>query len=47
MLALMLTHEEQRENWGQNARRRVYENFLVFPQLCRWMETLVRVVQKR
>jgi trehalose synthase len=47
MLALMLTHQEQRETWGRNARRRVYENFLVFPQLCRWMETLVRLVHQR
>jgi trehalose synthase len=46
LLMSMLAGEHQRETWGRNARRRVYENFLVFPQLCRWLETLVRVVEE-
>jgi trehalose synthase len=40
----MLADERLREEWGRTAQRRVYENFLIFPQLRRWLTTMVEVV---
>ena len=43
----MLADPEARKAWGQNARRRVHQHFLVFSQLRRWLQTLAEVVETR
>jgi trehalose synthase len=36
----MLADEDQLETWGNNAQRRVYDEFLIFGELRRWLELL-------
>jgi trehalose synthase len=36
----MLADEDQLETWGNNAQRRVYDEFLIFGELQRWLELL-------
>jgi trehalose synthase len=36
----MLADEDQLEAWGNNAQRRVYDEFLIFAELRRWLEVL-------
>jgi trehalose synthase len=36
----MLADEDQLETWGNNAQRRVYDEFLIFSELRRWLEVL-------
>jgi len=36
----MLAHPKDREMWGKSARRRVYDEFLVFSQVARWLRVL-------
>lgn len=36
----MLADEDQLEAWGNNAQRRVYDEFLIFGELRRWLELL-------
>jgi trehalose synthase len=36
----MLADEDQLETWGRNAQRRVYDEFLIFSELRRWLEML-------
>jgi trehalose synthase len=36
----MLADEDQLEAWGNNAQRRVYDEFLIFGELRRWLEVL-------
>jgi trehalose synthase len=36
----MLADEDRLETWGNNAQRRVYDEFLVFGELRRWLEVL-------
>jgi trehalose synthase len=36
----MLADEDQLETWGNNAQRRVYDEFLIFGELRRWLEVL-------
>jgi trehalose synthase len=36
----MLADEDQLETWGNNAQRRVYDEFLIFNELRRWLELL-------
>jgi len=39
-LDYMLEEDKQRAVWGRNANRRVYDRFLVFTQVRRWLEAL-------
>ena len=39
-LGEMLRQPKQRTAWGRNATRRVYDHFLVFTQVRRWLEVL-------
>lgn len=39
-LGAMLAEAKAREVWGLNAQRRVYEHFLVFTQVRRWLDVL-------
>jgi trehalose synthase len=36
----MLADEDQLESWGNNAQRRVYDEFLIFGELRQWLEVL-------
>jgi trehalose synthase len=36
----MLADEDQLEMWGNNAQRRVYDEYLIFGELVRWLEHL-------
>jgi len=36
----MLADEDQLETWGNNAQRRVYDEFLIFGELRQWLELL-------
>jgi trehalose synthase len=36
----MLSDEDQLETWGNNAQRRVYDEFLIFGELRQWLELL-------
>jgi trehalose synthase len=36
----MLADDDQLEAWGNNAQRRVYDEFLIFAELRRWLEVL-------
>jgi trehalose synthase len=36
----MLADDDQLETWGNNAQRRVYDEFLIFGELHRWLELL-------
>jgi trehalose synthase len=36
----MLADEDNLEAWGNNAQRRVYDEFLIFGELRRWLEVL-------
>jgi hypothetical protein len=36
----MLSNPVQRENYGRNAQRRVYDRFLVFTQVESWLRML-------
>ena len=38
----MLADEDRLQAWGNNAQRRVYDEFLVFAELRRWLELLVQ-----
>jgi hypothetical protein len=42
----MLRARDARERWGAAAQRRVYEEFLVFTQVRRWLEVLSGVVER-
>jgi trehalose synthase len=39
-LVRILDDANQRAAWARNAQRRVYDDFLVFKQLTRWLEVL-------
>jgi trehalose synthase len=43
-LDAMLADAKARETWSDNARRRVAEEFLVFAQVQRWLDTLADAV---
>jgi trehalose synthase len=43
----MLADEKKRERWGRTAQRRVYDNFLIFPQIRSWLETIIFVLNGR
>ena len=47
VLGEMLQHEEERERWGRNAKRRVTYNYLVFSQVLRWMEVAADALEWR
>lgn len=36
----MLGDEERRKEYGRNCRSRVAEDYLVFKEVCRWLEIL-------
>jgi trehalose synthase len=36
----MLADDDQLEAWGNNAQRRVYDEFLIFGELRRWLQLL-------
>lgn len=36
----MLADEDRLETWGNNAQRRIYDEFLIFGELRRWLEVL-------
>jgi trehalose synthase len=42
----MLDDPGQRFAWGQSGQRRVFEEFLVFGQVCRWLRLLVACVDR-
>lgn len=46
-LAAVLADARGRERWGSRAQRRVYEEFLVFTQVRRWLELLATLVERR
>ena len=41
-LSAMLVDDKARDCWGRNARHRVVDSFLVFAELRRWLEVLLR-----
>jgi trehalose synthase len=42
----VLESDGEREYWGRNAQRRVYDNFLVFTQVRRWLEVLAADIER-
>lgn len=40
----MLRDVASRRRWGRNAQRRVHEQFLIFTQLCAWLEVFEKVI---
>jgi trehalose synthase len=45
-LDAVLADARSRELWGNRARRRVYDEFLVFTQLQRWLELLAAAAER-
>jgi hypothetical protein len=43
----MLHHEEARERWSRNAKRRATHRYLVFTQVRRWLEVTVDTLDRR
>jgi trehalose synthase len=43
VLDQMLADEKRRDNWGRSAEHRVHHEFLIFPQLRRWLELVSEV----
>ena len=47
VLGEMLHHEEARERWSRNAKRRATHRYLVFTQVRRWLEVTVDTLDRR
>jgi trehalose synthase len=43
----MLSNPINRDMWGRNAQRRVYDRFLVFSQVQEWMQRLAELADTR
>lgn len=43
----VLAAYEERRRWGRNAQRRVYDEFLIFRQLSKWLQVLALSVKGR
>lgn len=41
----VMAASRQRSEWGRNAQRRVFDEFLIFTQIAEWLRLLVRVVE--
>jgi trehalose synthase len=41
----MLRRRVARNTWGRNAQRRVYAEFLIFAQICKWLREIVNCIQ--